>query len=179
MSIRQRINENVFVAGVLALLATAVAVYFIVRILSRPPGGVQPEWQEMVYFYDQNTRELIELPAGTQGPVETDSGPYQGMPAGVLAHVFACGQCSDESLRYIGWLEAPVESVPAELISGEPATSGDGEEDPGEGLLIRRPDDEKWIYKGTPKAETIVQKALGKCPRGTILNWCDPPARRK
>ncbi|HUT08853.1 MAG TPA: hypothetical protein VMY42_00010 [Thermoguttaceae bacterium] len=174
MSVRERINDNIFVAIVLALLGTGVAVFFVVRTLSRPPGGVQPEWQTMVFFYDQNTGELLERPAGTQAPFETDSGPYQGMPAGVLAHVFACGQCSDESLRYIGWLEAPVDAVPAESISGKPDPLE--EEQPG---LIRRPDDQKWVYSNSPEGGALMQKAFAKCSTGSGPNWCSPLARRK
>jgi len=179
MSLRDWINENVFVAIVLALLSTGVAVYFAVLVLSQPPGGVQPEWQTMVYFYDQNTEELLERPAGTEGPIETDSGPYQGMPAGVMANVFACGPCRDGSLRYVGYLEAPIESVPAALIAGEPTPPQDDQEDPDEGLLIRDPDDPKWVYSGGPEAEAIRQRAFSKCSSGSRPNWCRPLARRK
>ncbi|MHC4175981.1 MAG: hypothetical protein ACYSWU_00645 [Planctomycetota bacterium] len=175
MSVRQWLNQNALVTVTLALVATAVAAFFVVRALTRPRGDSGRSWTTMAYFYDQNTGQLFEVPADTVGPIETDSGPYRGMPAGVRAYVFACGQCSDESLRFVGHLEAPVDAVPADAIAGQPASEGEDAE--GEDMVIRRPADEKWVYPSSREGKAIIDEPQSKCSSDAPLNYCKPPPR--
>jgi hypothetical protein len=125
--------------------------------------------ENLVYFYDQNTGELFSAPADELGPVERPSGKYRGIPAGVRAIVYACGQCSDESKRYVGWLEIPVEALP----EAERPPRPDGAGPPDVFVVIRRPEDEKWAWADGPEGEKIIE-GTNRCQPGTRKNYCTP-----
>jgi hypothetical protein len=149
---------------------------------SQAVAGVRSMWQNLQerdlveavkermplkYFYDLNTGEVFEDLAGP-GPIETPSGPYEGMPAGVCAVVVACSDCSDDADRYVGWLEIPAAVLRQHGISYE--TAG--------GLkqvkrAIRRPDGGDWALIGTPAAETITADAR-RCEQREIPMPCRP-----
>ncbi len=162
--IREVLNENqaisITIVGVLMVAAFSFVAMRMLGLFSSGGGEKEP----MAYFYDQNTKKLFTQPATVQGPVETDSGPYQNEPAGVRAHVYACGQCADESARFIGWLSKPL-----------PPDQRPPANDPSsEVTLIRRETDDGWVRSDSAEGAKIVTEATSGCNGDTRLNYCRP-----
>lgn len=156
MSLRSLQESNPAVAMILALVLLAIPAAFITWWFW-PRTIVVPE--KMTYFYDLNTNELITVPAGTTGPVETESGPYKGMPAGVRAHVFCCGPFMEGSEKFIGYLEVPLEAVPQDqrpqgMVIDPELESTD--------FVIRRPTDDQWYNPDTEPGLSIYREAKQK-----------------
>ncbi|GIW78286.1 MAG: hypothetical protein KatS3mg105_0093 [Gemmatales bacterium] len=156
MSLRESINENpVLGLGIaLVLLAVAAAGYFLIK---PDTSERDKEYEPLSYYYDQNKKELFVAPSGREVPFETDSGSYQGEPAAVRAHVFACGSCADESKRFIGWLSKPA----------PPGQAGGAEE------WIRLPDQNKWYPSNSPEAQRIFNQVRQRCQKTHVLH-CSP-----
>jgi len=118
----------------------------------------------LAFFYDLNTKELFEGPADSPGPIDTPSGPCQGMPAGVRAHLFVCGSPED-SQPFIGFL-----SIPESALGGGSSDAGAGQTPEEEGemaMLIKRPGDSRWVHQDSPEGERIIQSVIQQCPRDT------------
>lgn len=162
MQIRDIINRHpvlaIVVTSILLLAAGGFLASRVWSTLNPPPA---PEPITMAYFYDQNTGKLFAAPASTVGPIETESGPYHSEPAGVRAHVFACGQCSIESNRFIGYLSKPL--PPEEQPKDEPPLE-----------LIKRVEDEQWYRSDQPEARQIMAELGERCPSSVRRNYCRP-----
>jgi hypothetical protein len=136
-------------------------------------SGLQEHVQRrmpLAYYYDRNTRELVEAKP-EPGPIETDSGPYKGQPAGVRAKVFTCGACGDESRRFIGWL-----SIPSDQLKRPRSAKRVPAAQPGHSasIMIRRPGDRAWVLASSEKAERIRDEVKHKCSRGARPKVCLP-----
>jgi len=163
---RQWLNENTHIA-VPAIIAFML-LWMVVLIVRLRGAGDPVIIPATIYFYDQNTQELFEMPATTVGPVETDSGPHNGEPAGVKAHVFACGDCKTGE-RFIGWLEKPA----PELQEGQEVSENDLY------TLVRRPDKDEWIKSNTDEAGQLFISPTKRCPDSNKrANYCMPAKRR-
>ncbi len=147
---------------------------------SQAVAGVRSMWQNLQerdlveavkkrmplrYFYDLNTGDVFEDLAGP-GPVETPSGPYEGMPAGVRAVVVACSDCSDEIDRYVGLLEVPA------AVLGQYGIAFETDVELGQvRRALRRPDGGDWALIGTAAAEAITADAR-RCEQREIPMPC-------
>jgi hypothetical protein len=165
--VREKLREHQgLLTAVLGVVIFAAVGFFLMQIyymLNPPPP---PEDIVMGYFYDQNTKELYALPASTAAPMERPSGPFEGEPAGVKAHVFACGQCDDEAKRFIGYLEKPL-----------PPEDRPPPDDPrSEVFLMKRPDDKKWVESDSRQAAQLVEEVFNRCASGERTNFCRPEA---
>ena len=153
--------------AVMGVVLLGVAGFIAMRIWSMLNPPPPPEDIVMGYFYDQATKELYEMPADTPAPMERPSGPFEGEPAGVKAHVFACGQCADKSNRFVGFLEKPL-----------PEADRPGADDPrSEVFLMKRPDDAKWVESDSPQASAIMREVRQRCAGGQRANFCRPEAK--
>ena len=166
--VRQKLRENQGIAtavmGVMIFAALGFMAMQIWSMLNPPPP---PEDIVMGYFYDLNTKTLFEAPADSEIPMSRESGDFEGKPAGVRAHVFACGQCSDESARFIGYLEKPL-----------PPEDRPPPDDPrSEVTLIKREEDTKWVESDSREAERIRQAVYQRCTAGQRTNFCRPEAK--
>jgi|GEM_PF-6490838 len=92
MSVRQWISSNPAVVAVIAIAITASAIVFVFVRDGR--ANVRQTW-----FYDVGSSSLFAYTGAAIPPVTAPSGQ-----AGVRAHVYACGECS-ESTRRILYLE--------------------------------------------------------------------------
>ena len=128
--------------------------------------------QLMAYFYDMNSKQLFTAPVNTPVPIETETGPYQGMPAGVRAHVYSCGPLLKDTEPFIGYLEIPTEAAPADQRPPGVTISEDSEEGR---VLIRRPEDDRWHALESPEARAIMDAIYNRCGAKTRLNYVTPP----
>ena len=138
------------------------------NIKDRDLFEVAKERMPIQYFYDLNTEEIFEARAG-MAPIETSSGSYEGMPAGVRAVVFACRDCGDD--RYVAWLQAPIVELKRYGVAYDSA--GVGGEPEKSDLAIRSPDGGKWVPLAAPAAEAITTAARRCDDRPTPL-YCRP-----
>jgi len=132
------------------------------RLRNSPALECLKQGKTLAWFYDRNTKELFEGPADSPGPIETPSGDYNGMPAGVRAHLFVCGVGENEQ-PFVGFLSIPETAL-------DPGSAGDSPEEPeGEeevALLIQRPGDRNWVQEDSPEGERILQAVVQRCPSG-------------
>lgn len=169
MSVRDQLNQRPALSGALVVVILALVVGFI---LWRQWPRATAQRTTMSYFYDLNTKELFAVPASTIGPIETESGPYQGMPAGVRANVYCCGPLVKGAETFIGYLEVPTESVPEDLRPGDVDLSDDSEKND---LLIRRPDGDSWRLSSSPEGQEIMNELRTHCGKGKQLTYVLPP----
>lgn len=175
--IRQLINENPRVVITSFIVAVAVFVYIMM------PGEEEVAIRHIptIYVFDQNTGELLVMPADVDNPVETESGLYQGESAGVLAHVFSCGRCI-EGPQFIGWLEKPDTSRPPLVIDDTPGPvrvdrTGESPPEPSD-VLIRTPEDPKWVPYNSQAGRRIRDQVNRRCREGQSIRYCASPTMR-
>ena len=124
------------------------------------------------YFYDLNSGEVFE-DISRPGPIETSSGTYQGMPAGVRAVMFACRDCGDESDRYVGWLEVPALALKEYGVEFKTAPSLDNQVEIERRRAFRSPEGGEWAVFGTPEAEAIAAEGR-RCDDRKMPLICRP-----
>lgn len=169
MNPRAFLNENPVLSAVILLIVLAGCVSFLTWWMMPRPT---PEPETMAYFYDLNTKELFVAPATSVGPLETESGPYRGMPAGVRANVYSCGPMVKDAVTFIGFLEVPTEAVPEDQRPPSVELSEDNEENE---VLIRRPDGDQWYVIGSPEAQAIMAEVRTRCSEGEQITFVLPP----
>lgn len=160
-----------------AVVAVCAVLLLVALALSLSLGGrPQPELPR-VWFYDLETGDLFaasdELP-----PIDAPS----GASAGVRAHVFACGDCSDPDARFVGWIETyPPETRQAwvRLVQETPQNSAVPPSDLVEQAelgtgQIRSPDGGEWVPYGSRQAQAIRERAIAQCQQRQDLTPCLP-----
>jgi hypothetical protein len=162
----------VVVAGVVLLGSLAFILWWFVS--SNPTN--QDQLERYIYFYDLNKKELIEVVGGTIPPIDTDSGDFQGMPAGVRAHVFCCGPRLRDTELFVGYLEVPVAKLPEKLKP--PGMPDKGPE--GEPLMaIRSVDAETWHDPLSSEGMQVMNDLSSRCTKELKLTPIHPPPRKK
>ena len=195
MDIRDWMNNNSAVVTIVAVLLLIVALLMLVNTCRGPSA---PPAVTRNYYYDMNKNELFVGEANQIPPIQTESGPYspaEGAPqmgAGVKAYVFACGDCSDPSKRFIGYLEMYTPEAKQKMDEfvkqaaqreGVPEMPPEAylmyEEGQVQGRLIKRVDDPQWVAADTDKGVQIVNELTQRCPQGdksVRLRPCFPAA---
>jgi hypothetical protein len=102
MGFREAMQGNQTAMGVIAAIVLIIAVALITRSGASAPGSATSRW-----FYDLQTGELYV--ESTQGlpPLARE-----GASEGVLAHVYGCGDCSQDNID-IAYLEKYSEEAKA------------------------------------------------------------------
>ena len=137
-----------------AISAAVVGVGFLIvmAVYVSLPQRVRPS-ERQAYYYDLRTREMFVDSAVQTSPILSPSDREQGQaPSGVRAHVYACGDNSDTSSRFIGFLE----------------TSGD------QGVFVRRLTDDEWVKMKSEAGFAIIREAGGRCGEGVDAVKCEP-----
>ena len=169
MKSRDLVNEKPMLSAVILVAILGVSVsFFVWRLI--PKAAKEPE--TMAYFYDQQTKELYAVPATSIGPLETESGLYNGMPAGVRANVYCCGPLVKDAETFIGFLEVPTEAIPEDQRPPRVELSEDNEENE---VLIRRPDEQQWHVIGSTEAQAIMADVRSRCREGEQITFVLPP----
>ena len=134
------------------------------------------EYVRLAYYYDLNAKKLIEVPSTTVPPMQTDSGDYQGMAAGVKAHVFCCGPRMRDTQLFIGYLEVPVTELPEALRpSGMDLTDEEGEPL----LAIRSEENETWLDPDSAAGKSLMENLSNRCGKEMKLTYINPIPRKK
>lgn len=133
------------------------------KLRNSPALECLKQGKKLAWFYDRNTKELFEGPADSPGPIATPSGPFDGMPAGVRAHLFVCGTGENEQ-PFVGYLSIP-ETALKKGSPADPAQEPKGEAEVA--LLIQRPGDRQWMHQDSPEGERILRAVIQHCPAGT------------
>ena len=138
------------------------------------------------YYYDLGTDKLFVATLRDLPPILVPGAKPGDLPMGARAFVFACGDCSVEANRYIGWIELYNTEAKAKLTA---AAKGD---DPPQsdvlflqtieqGHFIAFPDPTKkdWKAKGfhefmSEQGNRIMQNSQTRCGEGVIPRNCMP-----
>lgn len=115
------------------------------------------------YFYDVQAGSLYAAPIGTLPPARAPSGGE-----GVLAIVFACADCDNDTDRQVAYLQTYTDEYRQALQSGDEVT----EKMTFEGQRYRSVDDPTWYADGH-EAATIIASAKARCADGKPIR-CRP-----
>lgn len=114
-AIRERRHRNVGITEIrsllylypnlgytLVLLLLAGCTILAIKASSGPVANSIPN---TAYYYDLNTNALFVGPTYAVPPIDAPSGAApDGSPAGVRAHLFACGSCASPDDRFVAYL---------------------------------------------------------------------------
>ena len=157
--IRLWLNKNAVIIG------TASAILLIASILSvwKPTSRRHTDtWTPREYYYDLNTGKLFVAQKMHNPPIEAPSGPHEGRPGGVLAHVFTCGDCQEEQWR-VGFLEKHTDDAKQAMQALQDSQPGLGHAPViarlAQGTLVKRPEDADWVMKISPKGQKLIKEA--------------------
>ena len=185
MKMREWINKNSPLVTIGAVLVLIVCLFVLLRQINPPvPPPITKAW-----FFDLETNKLFIGPNAALPPIPTPSGKKDanGSDQGVRAIIFSCGQCSDESKRYIGYLETLTpeakEQIQAMMDAASKVTP-DGPPPPPptqpmgdpmmNGRLIASPDKGGWLTMDSPDAGKLIQESMSKCGEGKYPTQCFP-----
>lgn len=162
MKARNWLNNNSAMVTILAVVILIMSLAFIIISNTRP--SYQPRVID-VYYYDLGTNKLFVDTSDKYPPIATPTGEMKG----ARAYVFSCGDCADESQRFIGYLEMYTPQAKSALEDPQPI---DPEEMPTidifeEGRLIRGVDAKDWVKANSNEAfetQDAVQTRCGDVP---------------
>lgn len=174
LALRRWINDQdpwiiISITGV----TLVVLLIVVIGVLS---GSKSPKIKEFkkAWFYDLNTGKLFVAKSKLKPPIKAPSGPLaDGRPAGVIAHVFTYAYEPNESERFIGFLET---TDPNAVIDIGDSIKQRTNSAPswGQGKLIRRVEDERWISGSSKEAHTILNEVLVPNENGERPRYCPP-----
>ena len=179
MGLRDTLNNNSSLVTIVSVVVLVVALGIIVWTSKGPSGGGRTV---NVYFYDLNTNKLFTTTNDQLAPIDAPSGPTAaGNKAGVMAYVYACGQCGEydgmtvEEVEATGaWISRLEMYTPETIKAIEDAmkTSSNPDaarEEMGDtnSSLIKRPKDSGWTPMDSPKGMAIMrEQGTRTCPEG-------------
>lgn len=191
MGLREKLSKNPAMAalGAIALLAVAAVILYF----SMNGGGAKVGKQS--YYYDLLTGETFVGPVGAVPPIQTPGQKAKndtGAPAGVLAHVFACGSCASKKDHFIGYLESRTKD--AAVTSGAGAIDAGDEkrprgvtatprrtEEPGQvnpdaaGIVVAKAEQMiTWEKKSGEAGQLILNAVLDRCTGRPAIVECLP-----
>lgn len=152
MSIREAFQDKPIVAVVVVLVLIGAAVV----IAGRGSGDVPPPpVASGLYFFDLDTGETFTAPVDAVPPIDAPSGAARG----VLAHVFACGDCATaaHAVLYI------------ETVDGDPALQTSRRV-----ALPPKPGEKpNWLQATSPQSAPVTSQFLTHCG-GARAERCNP-----
>ncbi|MEM1109099.1 MAG: hypothetical protein AAGH99_10485 [Planctomycetota bacterium] len=167
--LRNYLHENQAVGYGISLVVAVLAGYFLItRILADPYAG-----PSKAYYYNLANEEIVVLSSASVPPVDMGSNEQA-----VLAHMYGCGSCGDESAMQVAYLEKRSDDAKA-LLEKYPDTQSVPQ---GEIGPLMRPDyqlvaspegarDGQWLPAGT---SGLVMNLNGNCEDGQPKVVCVP-----
>ncbi|MHC4587589.1 MAG: hypothetical protein ACYS3N_23950, partial [Planctomycetota bacterium] len=139
----------------ITVVTVVVLLVIVISLLSGPDAPEVKEFKKG-WYYDLNTGKLFVAKIGLIPPIEAPSGPLpDGRAAGVRAHVFTFAAEPNESERFIGFLEMADPNAGTNSSGSKGGRAG-GFASWGEGKLIRRVEDKKWVSGSSREARAIL-----------------------
>jgi hypothetical protein len=158
MGLRETIQEKPIVGIIIAVVALGIVGYvFYWQSAAGVPLGSR-------YYYDVSSGELV--------PHKTDSMPPVTLPSGnqgVLAHVFACGDCGSE--QFVGYLQKYTDAYKKQATQEIDLTNSTGPVTPSMSgdLVAQKPDgigEPQWCEMTSLQGAQIVRNARARCDSG-------------
>jgi hypothetical protein len=161
-------NNNSAVVTIMAVVILILSLGFI--IIQARPRSYTPRIVD-VYYYDLGTGQTYLAKSNEIPPIPAPSGKL-----GVRAHVFSCGDCSNPSDHFIGWLEMYTREAKEQLTNPQPPDpNGPPAYDVWErGHLVRAPDVDKWVPANGEEGFKIMEAMQTKCGSGGQPRPCFP-----
>jgi hypothetical protein len=151
-SLREWLRAHPWLSGGLGVVVIAASLGFAVKVIIRETAA---PYQTHAWYYDLNTEQLFVAEVTKHIPIDAPSGPASnGAKAGVRAHVFSFGDCSDPDQRFIGWLETL---------------------DANGNRLIRSESDTRWVGFESRRGTQLVQSVLRAEQGGQLAHPCSTP----
>lgn len=146
--------------GVIAVCFSMALAYTLSNLLGGG-GAYESRNVERVWMKDLASGELFD--AGVQKavhpPITTDSGGQA-----VKAHVFACGDCNDESKQFIAYLEKYLPEAHEMFASGRRDLNILAKTH-----VVRADDEDRWVPIGSPEGVAIIKKRNERCGTQTLV----------
>lgn len=134
-----------------------------------------------VYYYDLGTGELFLAKSNEIPPIDAPSGPGpNNTPRGVRAYVFSCGDCSDKSQQFVGWLEMYTPDAKRALTSPPKPGEKQGPEyyDLWErGCLVSVPGSGRWALANSEDGHKVMESSQSKCGGNIVPRPCFPSSK--
>lgn len=145
-------------AGVIMLIAAASLL-----LQFRTP----PERVETIWYFNESTQKLVAA--------EDQLSPARATAVGaddlVRAYVYSCGECSDESSLFVGYLEKFPPDVKASVVRYSRIGSDTGVIMPR--ALVKRRADREWVPADGDEADNI--KRTPTCENDGAIRQCSGP----
>jgi hypothetical protein len=180
MSIRSVINNHPQFS---AVVVAVVMVFSVGSMVMRGRGRDEERHQYAYYMMPQTGQVLVDV-SGQLPPLESGA---------VRAVVFSCGDCSDKSTHFVGWIEKYTDEAKAimERLRAAPpmpaATPYGADQDMDDMMAVEEghfiataPDglaEPQWVVMGTPPASALMRATQQRC--GQSARMCSPlPSER-
>lgn len=136
-----------------------------------------------VYYYDLGTGELFLAKSNEIPPIDAPSGPGpNNTPQGVRAYVFSCGDCSDKSQQFVGWLEMFTPDA-KRALSSPPKPDPNNPQGPeyyelwARGHLVSVPGSGKWVQANSEEGFKVMESIQSKCGPNIAPKPCFPGSK--
>ena len=181
---REWLNENSAIVTIVTVVGLILVLAYLLSQARGPSFTVEYK-PRPVWFYDLNTGQTFEMQSDAIPPIETDSGPYQGRPAGVLKRVFSCDQCKSDFQSYLmaylpeaqeakreldAWMMQKGERTPEEWNQQQKL-----QETASRGIIVARPDQpDRWVLQSSAEGLAITTETEYRCEDGQRAIECFP-----
>jgi hypothetical protein len=146
---REWMQRHSVIVAVCALAAAVIALILNMRHLG---GATDLSLDKPAYFYDLSTGELFVDEMTAVPPIDA---PSSGR--GVAAHVFACGDCADQTQHFIAYLSTQTDENKARIASGDMRIPPP----PQVAAVPQVGEDPQWIDPLSPRGVEI--KTITRC----------------
>jgi len=181
LAVRKWINKNPRIV-ISITIAFVLILLVVIGLLMPDRTATTVEGYKKGWFYDLNTGKLFVAESDAVPPVDAPSGALpSGRPAGVRAYVFSYAYEPNEANCFIGFLEIPNElSHPLR----DPGAKKEGPEfvgleaggakQWGQGRLIRRVADERWVPAESDEGRAILRELFLPNENGEVAHYFPP-----
>lgn len=164
---RQKINQSRKIVIVVSIVSILLLLLVAIGQLTSGGSVKKIEDYKKAWFYDLNTGELFIARSDAVPPIEAPSGPLANeQPAGVRAYVFTYTYEPNEYEFFIGFLEIPDPNAEQR--------STDSTQQWGQGKLIRRIYDERWVPGDSNRGRAILEKIFLPNENGETPSYYPP-----
>lgn len=171
LEIRKWLNDNPNVVKIAVSCSMLILLIVILCLIWAEPV-IKYAVPEKAWYYDLNTGKLFVSGAHQNPPIDAPSGQLpDSNQAGVLAYVYQSGSDKD-SKRFIAFLEKLTDEAqktrPTKLSPSEKRTKQEIQLW-NKGRLIKRVDDEDWVFYESPQGRAILNEVAEEIQRSNLV----------